>query len=282
MAELRIEIAGERIPGSAPVSEHSQFNSVADASPAIANVIARPSIENRQSRAIAIDHRDVLLNGEWRRRAMSHDPPVGPTAPDFDDSEWDRVMVPNNYGLEASLSAHFGPVYYRCRLAPIESSRCRLEFDSVDYLADVWLDGRHLGHYEGYFAPFGFEVTGMIKPGSVLTVRVQDPFEDWAPDQPFFAHAKRAIKGTLKYHDSRPGGLPGLNTPGWTPQLAQSMTTGGITGSVHIRGTGVARIDAVFVTPIEPERGLIHVAFVISNQGGSEVDALIDFHIYPK
>jgi hypothetical protein len=45
MAELRIEIAGDRIPGAAPVSEHSQFSSVAEASPAIANVIALPSTD---------------------------------------------------------------------------------------------------------------------------------------------------------------------------------------------------------------------------------------------
>lgn len=45
MAELRIEIVGERIPGAAPVSEHSQFSSVAEASPAIAKIIALPSTD---------------------------------------------------------------------------------------------------------------------------------------------------------------------------------------------------------------------------------------------
>ena len=280
MADLRIEITADRIPGAAPVSQHSQFTAVADAIAADASVIAQPPLAS--SRSIAVDHHDVALNEEWRRRAMPEDPAVAPIGPDFDDSDWDRVMVPNNYGLEPALSAHFGPVYYRCRLAPIDSPRCRIEFAAVDYLADVWLDNLHLDHHQGYFAPFAFDVTGLVKPGSVLTVRVQDPFEEWAPDKPFFAHPKRFIKGTLKYHDSRPGGLPGLNTPGWTPRLAQSMTTGGITGSVHLRGTGIARIDAVFVTPIDSRKGEVHLAIVISNESQSELEGLIGFGISPS
>ena len=40
-------------------------------------------------------------------------------------------------------------------------------------------------------------------------VAVQDPLEPLDPAALFFAAQKRVIKGTLKYHDSRPGGLPG-------------------------------------------------------------------------
>ncbi|HEY6417536.1 MAG TPA: hypothetical protein VIX59_00920, partial [Candidatus Binataceae bacterium] len=277
MAELRIEISDERIPGAAPVSPHSQFGAVADARPADASVITRPIFADTSYAAIAPNI--VSLCGEWRRRAMPEDPPVAPLGPGFDDSDWDRVMVPDNYGLEPALAAHFGPVFYRCRLAPLDAPRCVLEFDAVDYLADVWLDDRHLGRHEGYFAPFAFNVTHLVRLGSVLTVRVQDPFEDWEPDKPFFLHAKRAIKGTLKYHDSRPGGLPGVSTPGWTPRIAQSMTTGGITGSVRLHGTGAARVDAIFITPIDAADGLIQLAFVISNSGEDEIDALLGFSI---
>lgn len=275
MSRLRIETVDEQIPGAAVVGENSSFSAVADARPVAASVVPRtfPATTNLTL---------VSLDGEWRRRAMPEDPPAAPTARTFDDDEWERVRVPDNYGLEPALSAHFGPVYYRRHLAALESPRCRLEFDAVDYFADVWLDGAHLGHHEGYFAPFDFDVTGLIDHGSVLTVRVQDPFEDWAPDKPFTAHAKRAIKGTLKYHDSRPGGLPGLNTPGWTPRLAQSMTTGGITGPVRLRGTGIARVNALLVTPLDPERGIVHLAIVISNDGAMEVDADLEIGVSPS
>ncbi|HEY6394388.1 MAG TPA: glycoside hydrolase family 2 TIM barrel-domain containing protein, partial [Candidatus Binataceae bacterium] len=55
--------------------------------------------------------------------------------------------------------------------------------------------------------------------------------------------------------------------------------TGGITGSVRLHGTGAARIDAVFITPIDAADGLIHLAFVISNSGKDEIDALLGFSI---
>jgi beta-mannosidase len=273
MNELGLEITEEQIPGAAPVSANSRFSAVANAGRAPARVIERTS-SVRGSPSVK-----VRLRGEWRRRAMDQDPEAAPVASEFDDTDWDSVFVPNNFGLEPSLSAHFGPVYYRCRIAAPQSDNCTLIFDAVDYLADVWIDREHLGHHEGYFAPFSFDISGKIGPGSILTVRVQDPFEDWAPNQPFLAHAKRAIKGTLKYHDSRPGGLPGSMTPGWNPRLAQSLSTGGITGNVWLRGTGAARIDGLFVTTLDHEQGVIHVALIVTNLRALELRVQIQFEL---
>jgi beta-mannosidase len=274
MAQLKIEIVDDAVPGAAEVSAHSRFRAVSGAARCAASVIETPARPSGHSQV-----RAVVLDGEWRRRAMANDPSAPPVGPDFDDSEWDRVFVPNNYGLEPALSAHFGPVYYRRRLAPLDAPHALLVFDAVDYLADVWIDGEHLGRHEGYFAPFMFDLTGKIRPGSVLTVRVQDPFEEWSSAAPFLGHAKRVIKGTLKYHDSRPGGLPGSMTPGWNARLAQSLTTGGITRSVRIRGTGAARIDAVFVTPLECREGVIQLAIVITNLSPAALEASIDLAI---
>ena len=89
------------------------------------------------------------------------------------------------------------------------------------------------------FAPFGFDVGDRFRRDNEVLVAVQDPLEPLDPSALFFAHRKRVIKGPLKYHDRRPGGLPGRMleplTPGedpwvWTPEWGQSMTTGGIVG----------------------------------------------------
>ncbi|MGH7949814.1 MAG: glycoside hydrolase family 2 protein, partial [Candidatus Binataceae bacterium] len=272
ISDLRVEPAAGCIPGAAPVTPHSLFASLSDATAPISVSIVKASEVPPHDTSPA---RVVSLDGEWRRRAMPDDPLHLPLGCDFDDSAWDRVFVPNNYGLEPSLSAHFGPVYYRRRIAPFDAPRVRLCFDSIDYLADVWLDDRHLGHHEGCFAPFTFDVTGAITASSVVTIRVQDPYEDWSPAETFFAHAKRAIKGTLKYHDSRPGGLPGLHTPGWTARTAQSMTTGGITGSVRLASTGDVRIDALFATPLDVAAGAIHLAIILTNCAAQPLDSTV-------
>ena len=39
----------------------------------------------------------------------------------------------------------------------------RLRFDGVDYLADVWLNGQHLGRHEGQFTPFEYDVTKLLR-----------------------------------------------------------------------------------------------------------------------
>ncbi len=152
--------------------------------------------------------------------------------------------------------------------------RARLGFSSVDYFADVWLNGELLGHHEGYFAPFGFDVTDRLEKSNEVLVRVQDPLEQLDPEAYFFADKKRIIKGTLKYHDSRPGGLPGRMAhplPGtdspavWAPEWGQSMTTAGIVGPVTLTRTGDVTISNLFFTPLDHETGAVQIAVVLTN-----------------
>ncbi len=261
MPKLELEIVEERLPAAAPVSTNSAFEAVSSARAATARVVdAVASGAPRPPR--------VSLAGAWERVALAADADLSCLPADDD---WARVQVPNNYGLEPTLSAHFGPVYYRRKLPAFDAENVRLAFDAVDYLCDAWIGEQHLGRHEGYFAPFAFDVTGKVRDGSTLLVRVQDPFEELDPGELFIRHAKRVIKGTLKYHDSRPGGLPGRHTPGWTARLGQSLTTGGITADLRLEGTGAVRVDAVFVTPLSVESGTVHVALVLSNCGKERV-----------
>lgn len=279
-----LTVVDDLIPGVRQVSENSHFEAVASAVVAEARVSEKHSdlsevlgLDQNPTQAATDLESNVFLSGEWVRRAFDDDPDPLPVAPSLDDYEWDRVFVPDNFGVEPALSQQFGPVFYRRRLEAVDSPRLTLVFNAVDYLADVWLDGEHLGHHEGYFAPFSFDVTGKVKTGSVLTVRVQDPYEDLDPDLKFAAHPKSVIKGTMKYHDSRPGGLPG--TFGYTPKIGQSLSTGGITEPALLLGTGEVRIDSVFITPIDHESGEIHLAVVATNLSDAPIETSFAFDI---
>jgi beta-mannosidase len=266
---VNLQVVRDRVPGAAPVSLHSRFTAVAQA------VEAEAAPAEPAPVPVTSDVRRIDLAGEWRRQAFSNDPAQPPVGREFDDGSWPQVRVPDNYGLDTRLSTHFGPVFYRRRLTPLESPFSRLVFDGVDYLARVWLDGALLGEHEGFFAPFSFDVTDKVRTGSVLAVRVQDPFEDLPADVPFYAQPKRVIKGTLKHHDSRPGGLPG-SAGGWTPERGQSPTTGGIVQGVRLEGTGCVRIDALFVTPLDVDRGVIQIALVVTNNSREQVAARVE------
>ncbi len=281
---MRLSSADRPRPGAAPVTPHSDFEPVADARPLAWSEVT-PGDPAAGSGRI-----EVPLSGRWERWAdvegdPSFPPPgaraaEGPSA----DATWRKLTVPENFGYDEELSRQFAPVWYRRTFAdprhgglPDSPQRVRLRFGAVDYLADVWLNEEHLGHHEGYFAPFGFDVTDRLEKNNTVIVAVQDPLEPLDPSALFFDQYKRVIKGTLKYHDSRPGGLPGrmvgpLVAGGdpwvWTPEWGQSMTTGGIVGPVTLERTGDVTLDALFVTPLDART--VQAAAVMTNHAADE------------
>ncbi len=61
------------------------------------------------------------------------------------------------------------------------TQRIFVRFGSVNYLADVWLNGAYLGQHEGGHLPFEFEINAHIREsGNVLVVRVDG---ELAPDR---------------------------------------------------------------------------------------------------
>ncbi|HSB01387.1 MAG TPA: beta galactosidase jelly roll domain-containing protein, partial [Anaerolineales bacterium] len=84
----------------------------------------------------------------------------------------------------AELRDYLGAAWYQTRFelpGKIESHRNFLRFGSVNYLADVWLNGVRLGSHEGGHLPFEFEVSGLLREdGNLLVVRVDGSL---APDR---------------------------------------------------------------------------------------------------
>lgn len=108
--------------------------------------------------------------------------------------------------------------------AAAEKQRIFIVFRGVDYFADVWLNGHHLGHHAGYFQPFEFEITHLVQPGeNRLEVVVDCPKE--APGS-VWPDRKWLIKGILSHWDARPGS--------WDPATGQEQNSGGIWGDVYV------------------------------------------------
>ena len=52
----------------------------------------------------------------------------------------------------------------------------QLKFGAVNYFAEAWLNGAHLGSHEGGYTPFVFDISSKASVGeNILTVRVIDP-----------------------------------------------------------------------------------------------------------
>lgn len=145
-------------------------------------VLADTAGPDAQARAT----RDVTaLSDGWRFHFG--DTPSTVTAPGFDDAGWTSVSVPHtwnrigNYGTERSPDSNNeqGIGWYRLSLeAPAAEAGMRqyLDFGAVGKIADVWVNGVHVGTHKGAFARFRFDVTKVWKPGesNLIVVRADN------------------------------------------------------------------------------------------------------------
>jgi beta-mannosidase len=163
------------------------------------------------------------------------------------DKTWRTLSVPANW-YSAGLD-HQGALWYRTEFslpALNADQMATLEFDGVDYFADVWLNREHQQRHEGYFQRFAVDVTSQLRTYNRLAVKVDSPLEDPHAGWPL---RKNLMKGILNQHDSRPGGA-------WSPQ-GQDANSGGIWAPVRLRISRGAAIDNLILRP-DWSAGLSH------------------------
>ena len=95
---------------------------------------------------------------------------------DFDAAK--EIAVPGDWNTQRpELYYYEGTVWYRTKFAknPREGKRYFLYFGAANYETVVGLNGRRIGHHEGGFTPFNFEVTDRLVDGiNSLVVNVDN------------------------------------------------------------------------------------------------------------
>jgi beta-galactosidase len=144
------------------------------------NVSARggpaPSITTEPPRQI------VDLSTGWRFKFVADD--AGIIMPGYDDSAWEQVSVPHTwnrigeYALTrgAATNNKQGIGWYRLNFnapAAAKGRRHYLDFAAVAIIADVWVNGTHVGQHKGAFSRFRFDVTAAWKPGAANLIVVK-------------------------------------------------------------------------------------------------------------
>lgn len=124
--------------------------------------------------------RRTNLNREWR--FVRADAP-GAEAVDFDDSGWERVGLPHTFDLPYFRTPEFyvGYGWYR-RTFEIQGEPGRprperffLKFDGVFQVAEVFVNGKHVGEHRGGYTGFSLDITAAARPGeNILAVRVNN------------------------------------------------------------------------------------------------------------
>ncbi|MFJ6465557.1 glycoside hydrolase family 2 protein [Streptomyces sp. NPDC091387] len=117
------------------------------------------------------------LNSGWRFHKGDVE---GAEGAGFDDNAWSSLSVPHTWNaLDGADGGGYyrGVCWYRRRVtvpADLSGKMLFLQFAGVNQVADVWIDGVHVGRHQGGYSRFRFGVTGALEPGrtGVLAVRV--------------------------------------------------------------------------------------------------------------
>jgi len=194
-----------------------------------------------------------VLQGEWR---IAADPDnKGREQKWFESTRPDAQTAPVPGVIQQVFPAYHGMAWYwhtfrveRGAAPRPEQSRCLLCFGAVDYLADVWLNGRHLGACEGGETPFEFDVTEHVKPDAdnLLAVRVLNP-----TDRPIDGYV---LNQTPHRNKTAP------------PRCGSAFNSGGIMYPVQLRFVPPVHVAAVFVRP-DLKTGHIEVNVAGRNAG---------------
>ena len=163
-------------------------------------------------------------------------------APGFDDAAWEAVRLPH------LRHATFGSdtLWYRqhVRLAPLAGRRRLLRLGGAFYQTRVWLNGVELGEHEGYFQPFGFDITDLVQSGdNVLAVRCCFPVEAGAFKR------KTAVAGIFADWDCKP--YPSAYFPDLPSQNEWTVPVG-LWQPVTLQTSGPVLIEAFNVFPSLP------------------------------
>jgi beta-galactosidase len=126
--------------------------------------VVRSALANAATEPAAAQGRLVLpLNRNWR---FSRTVVEGAHARDFDDSGYERVVIPHtNVRLPwhsfDEKSYEFVSSYRRRFKLPLEARgrRVFVDFEGAMTASTVWINGQRLGEYKGGYTPFSFDLT---------------------------------------------------------------------------------------------------------------------------
>jgi beta-mannosidase len=182
-----------------------------------------------------------MLDGMWQYAPQAHQvlKPHGEIAEDTKGlPPAGEMQIPCNWQL-GGLDNFHGRVRFTREFAfdalHGDEDSVWLVFQAVDYHAEVWLNDTYLGGHTGYFAPFEYDVTAVVRNSTNhLVVEVSDPLEE--PGAVWPDH-KQVIKGVLSHWDCRPGS--------WSLQHGQDRNCGGIWHSVYLETRPAAYVGHV-------------------------------------
>jgi beta-glucuronidase len=157
----------------------------AQVAPLLANISARSTTSLDGQWQVIVDPYDVGFV-DYRAQPLksnsafykNHKPQSNSELVEYDFDTSGHLNVPGDWNSQReSLLFYEGSVWYKRSFDYTRSPKKRLfvHFGAANYSAYVYLNGEELGHHEGGFTPFDFEITDRVKPtDNFLVLRVNN------------------------------------------------------------------------------------------------------------
>jgi len=236
------------------------------------NGMPLPTFEKQSARTV------IDLAGEWKKlrfptidnvslakrdaagvAALEADA-AGKQLSNFDDSGWSKKSLP---GVENGLTAETSPnglfpetyydgVWYRKNFnvdLGNSGKLAKLMFYSVNYVCDVWINGKYAGYHEGGYTPFAFDVSSLLNYGAANTIAIRVDNIAW---------------------DSRKDIVP-YNKVDW-------FNWGGVIHDLYLEFSDPVSVSRVNVVPVDLEGNID--ATVILNNIGAAATASVAVKVY--
>jgi beta-mannosidase len=195
------------------------------------------------------------LDGVWKYLIEEHEPgeSLGYADAEFDDTAWPEMQLPTNWYL-TEVGDFFGTIWFRKDFRVPEAfhgQRLFLRFGAVDYFADVWLNGEYLGHHEGMFNPFEFDVTDRLDLDGANVVVVKDGAPRDETDYVQVDHSDNPLSPRYRTHQAmaitqiKGHMIDAMHRPGSMTSFRSDGNSGGIWESVDLVARPSVYVDHV-------------------------------------
>ena len=260
-----------------------------------------PILKPKPAETASAQGRLDLVGGAWKLQRDSLVSADGSTLskPGFHDADWVIATVPGtiltsyynagavpdpNFGdnqLAISDSFFYADFWYRNEFVPPPAALGQhvwLNFDGINWKAEVFLNGEKVGRIDGGFIRGRFDVTRLLHAGqkNALAVRIE----------------KNATPGSVKEktfeNPDKNGGALGADNPtyhasigwDWIPTIRGRDT--GIWSKVYLNVTGPVTIDSPLVTSSMPlpdtSRADVTIRATMHNHGARTVIGMVGGH----
>ncbi len=187
------------------------------------------------------------------------------------DKKWETVTIPDYRGPAGEDGKWKG--YYRTQFSVQEcpaDKRIVLQFQCVDYIAEVYVNSCFVGQHEGLFAPFSFDITEFVSAGE---------------DNELVLVCKNDIP-TLGIGDVLDGDkIYAATGPGWDDPISgwhHCPAGAGIFGKVTLETRPVYHVDDIFVRPLIDDK-MVEIRIGVTNYLDEiPIDYEMEIELLPK